>query len=96
MTELHLPTVDVIIAVRNEERRIGSCVQSLVAQDYPADLINIFVVDNNSTDETLDVVSRYPVKLLSESKSGSAAARNRAFAEGSGELVAEHAAGAVV
>ncbi|MEO7368441.1 MAG: glycosyltransferase, partial [Gemmatimonadaceae bacterium] len=67
MTELQLPTVDVIIAVRNEERRIGSCLQSLLAQDYPAELINIFVVDNNSTDGTREVVGRYPVKLLFES-----------------------------
>lgn len=88
MTDPPLPTVDVIIAVRNEQRRIGSCLESLITQDYPAELINIFVVDNSSTDSTREVVREYPVHLLRESKSGSAAARNRAFAEGNGELIA--------
>ena len=88
MTASRLPAVDVVIAVRNEERRIGSCIESLVAQDYPAELVRIFVADNASTDATADVASRYPVTVLRESKLGSAAARNRATAEGRGELIA--------
>ena len=88
MTDQQLPTVDVIIAVHNEERRIGACIESLIAQDYPAGLVNIFVVDNNSTDATRDEVGRHPVTLLREPKAGSAAARNRAFREGHGELIA--------
>lgn len=88
MTDQQPPTVDVIIAVRNEERRLGACLDSLLAQDYPAELVNIFVVDNNSSDGTRDVAGRHAVTLLRESKPGPAAARNRAFDEGRGELIA--------
>jgi len=83
-----LPTVDVILCVRNESRRIGSSIESLLAQDYPAHLMKIYVSDNGSSDATVDVVLGYPVELLQEPRRGSAAARNRAFAEGTGELVA--------
>jgi glycosyltransferase involved in cell wall biosynthesis len=84
----HLSSIDVIIAVRNEERRIGACIESLLSQDYPAELVNIFVVDNDSDDSTAEIVKRYPVTLLSETTPGSAAARNRAFSNSNGDLVA--------
>jgi len=82
------PAVDVIICARNEARRIASCIQSLIAQDYPEELVTIYVVDNGSSDGTTDIVRQFPVTLLEERKTGSAAARNRAFFEGSGDLVA--------
>ena len=80
--------MDVIICVRNEARRIASCIESLIAQDYPEELVTIFVVDNGSSDGTEDIVRDFPVTLLEERMKGSAAARNRAFVEGSGHLVA--------
>ena len=80
--------MDVIICVRNEARRIASCIESLIGQDYPQELVTIFVVDNGSSDGTEDIVREFPVTLLAERMKGSAAARNRAFREGSGHLVA--------
>ncbi len=82
------PTVDVVIAVRNEAAKLGACLESLLAQDYPSSLVNIFVVDNGSTDGTIALATRYPVTLLHEARKGPAAARNRAVKAGSGELVA--------
>lgn len=41
-----------IIAARNEEAVIGSLIASIKAQDYPAHLIEIFVVADNCTDAT--------------------------------------------
>lgn len=45
-------SVSVIIAARNEEKNILSCLDSLVKQDYPRDLFEIIVVDDNSSDST--------------------------------------------
>jgi cellulose synthase/poly-beta-1,6-N-acetylglucosamine synthase-like glycosyltransferase len=47
-----LPSVSVIVAGRNEELHVESCLQSLVAQDYPAELLEIYFVNDNSTDAT--------------------------------------------
>ena len=45
----------VLIAARNEEGVIGQLLESLHAQDYPADRLDIFVVADNCTDATAQV-----------------------------------------
>ncbi len=47
--------VSVLIPARNEARNIRRCLQSLLAQDYP--LIEIWVLDDGSTDATADIVA---------------------------------------
>lgn len=42
----------VLIAARNEERVIGDLVRSLLAQDYPKELFDVYVIPNNCTDHT--------------------------------------------
>jgi len=48
------PRVSVIVPARNEEARIGACLATLRAQDYPG--LEIIVVDDCSTDRTADLV----------------------------------------
>jgi chlorobactene glucosyltransferase len=62
-----LPLVSILVPARNEARAIARCVTSLAQQDYPR--YEIFVLDDNSEDETAAIVSdlarRYPaVRLL--------------------------------
>jgi len=52
-------SVSVLIAVRNEEDNIGLCLEALARQDYPADLREIVVIDDNSTDRTAEIVSGF-------------------------------------
>lgn len=42
----------VLLAARNERSVIGELIDSINAQDYPAHLINIFVIADNCTDDT--------------------------------------------
>lgn len=51
--------VTVIIPARNEEANIGTCIQSLAAQDYPAGLLQVIVIDDHSTDATADIVKSF-------------------------------------
>lgn len=51
-----LPLVSVLVAARNEEAAISRCLKSLAGQDYPADLLEILVGDDGSTDTTADIV----------------------------------------
>ena len=44
-----------IIAARNEEAVIGELIQSIKNQNYPSELLDIFVVADNCTDHTADV-----------------------------------------
>ncbi len=53
-TEANLPSVSVIIPARNEEKNIGRCLLSVLAQDYPD--LEIIVVDDRSNDRTAEIV----------------------------------------
>ena len=52
------PTVSVIIAARNEQELIADCLRSVLAQDYPSQLYEIIVIDDNSTDDTRRIAER--------------------------------------
>lgn len=83
-----LPRVDVVIAARNEAARLGSCLESLAAQDYPADRVRTIVVDSGSTDTTAEVAALHGAEVLRETRPGAGAARNRGVEAGSAEFVA--------
>lgn len=51
--------ISVIINTRNEEKNIEACLQSLLAQTYPRENIEIIVVDNNSTDGTKQIINEF-------------------------------------
>ncbi|MDX1420490.1 MAG: glycosyltransferase [Rubricoccaceae bacterium] len=54
-----LPRLAVLVAARNEEARLGRCLDALLAQDYPPDRLTIYVADDHSTDGTAAIVRRY-------------------------------------
>jgi glycosyltransferase involved in cell wall biosynthesis len=65
--------VSVIIPCRNEEKFIEKCLDSVLAQDYPKENLEIFVVDGASEDETKRVVEGYSkdhsfIKILDNPK----------------------------
>ncbi len=53
------PHVSVIVCARNEEDRIGRCLDSLMLLDYPCEKLEIIVVDDDSTDRTAEIVKGY-------------------------------------
>lgn len=52
------PHVTIAMPCLNEARYIEACLRSVRAQDYPAERIEILVVDGGSTDGTRDLVAR--------------------------------------
>jgi len=86
------PTVSVIIPVRNEEQHIARCLESVVQQDYPKDLMEVLVVDGMSGDSSREIVStfsnRYPfIRLLRNPKQVTAAALNKGISQSKGQLI---------
>jgi glycosyltransferase involved in cell wall biosynthesis len=82
------PLVSVVIPAYNCADFIGQALDSVLDQDYPA--LEIFVVDDGSTDATRDVVSRRgkPVTMISQQNAGAAAARNQGMRRARGEYLA--------
>lgn len=84
-----LPTVAVVVPVRNGEATIRTCIEALLAQDWPREALELIVVDNRSTDATRAVLAEYPVRVLEERGVQSAyAARNRGVAASHGDILA--------
>lgn len=54
----------VLLPVRNEENVIETVFKSLQAQDYPAELFDIFVIPNNCTDNTENVALKAGARIL--------------------------------
>lgn len=62
MSSADRPRVSGIIPCRNEERYIASCLESLIACDYPKDRLELLVVDGLSDDRTREIVGRYAAR----------------------------------
>lgn len=85
-------TISIIIPARNEEKFISRCLDSLLANDYAKELLEIFVVDGMSEDRTREIVSlyatRYPnIFLLENSKKITPVALNIGIKAARGDLV---------
>lgn len=79
--------VSVVIPVYNEEKYIKNCLDSLMKQEEKPD--EIIVVDNNSTDNTVNIVNQYKnIKVIRERKQGIIAARNAGFDHSQGDIIA--------
>lgn len=88
-TRTALPTVTVIVPVKDGMDGLRKCVQALVRQDYPAELLQIIVVDNGSVTSPVPVLpGDREVTLLFERYPGSYRARNTGLGAASGEILA--------
>jgi len=57
------PLVSVVIPARNEERSIGACVGSVLRQDYPAERLEVIVVDGDSDDNSAAVLRGFGARV---------------------------------
>ena len=71
-------TIGLVIPAYNESGSIKSCLEAALAQNHPFD--SIVVVDNNSTDNTVEIVKQYPaVTIVTESQQGVTYSRDTGF-----------------
>ena len=64
-TKEPLIKLSVLVAARNEEKNIALLLEAIKKQTYPAELFEVIVVDDHSTDSTAAIVQRFPfVKLI--------------------------------
>ncbi|MBI3887090.1 MAG: glycosyltransferase [Opitutae bacterium] len=87
-----LPKVTVAICTYNRARLLRQTLAGVARQDYPADRLEVLVIDNNSTDATPAVVAEFAAgphapRHVLEQTQGLGHARNRGLAEATGEIV---------
>jgi glycosyltransferase involved in cell wall biosynthesis len=84
--------VTVAVITFNRSRYLRQALGGIVRQEYPADRWEILVVDNNSADDTRDVVASFVTanpapRRIVETRQGLDYGRNRAVEEARGDLV---------
>jgi len=88
----HGISVSIIVACRNEERFIGRCLDSIIANDYPKERLQVLVVDGMSDDRTREIVEeylrQYPfIRMLNNPKKIIPCAWNTGIRNAKGEIV---------
>lgn len=93
---MHYPfKISAVICSYNRARFIIDAVESIFKQDYDKSKYELIVVDNNSTDNTLELLAQYKSKhpdyhfrFVTEKNQGVAYTRNRCAQEAVGEIIA--------
>ena len=83
------PFFSVVVPTWNTGAKIDETIHSLLNQDFPRDQYEIIVVDDGSTDDTLDRLKPYPdrIQISRQQNSGAASARNRGNQLAKGEYI---------
>ncbi len=80
--------VSIVAPAYNEGENIRACINSLKAQDFPKERFEIIIVDNNSTDNTLEIIKNLDVIYTIEHRKGRGEARNAGIMMAKGDIIA--------
>jgi cellulose synthase/poly-beta-1,6-N-acetylglucosamine synthase-like glycosyltransferase len=82
--------VTILLPVRNGDRWIRGKLESILALDYPRELLEILVISDGSTDQTEAIAQEFAaqgVVMISVSRGGKAAALNAGMRRARGEIL---------
>jgi glycosyltransferase involved in cell wall biosynthesis len=83
------PCVSIVIPVKNSACHLERLLKSLENLNYPKDCLEIIVVDNDSTDSTVETAQRFTdVRVYIEKKASSYAARNKGIINSTHDFIA--------
>lgn len=82
------PLVSFVIPVRDDAARLQRCLSSIVRNDYPRELIEIVVVDNESTDGSAEVARQFSAIVIKGAGRSVAALRNKGVRAALGSIIA--------
>ena len=58
-----LASASILILAKNEAQNIGKCLDAVFAQNWPGE-IEVILIDSGSSDQTVEIAGRYPLKLF--------------------------------
>ena len=91
--DTYLPQVSILVPAKNESAVLADLVNSIFQVKYPSDRLDIWIVDDGSTDETPEILSELQTQFPAlqvyrrESKGGKSGALNAVFPFTQGEIL---------
>jgi len=87
-----LPFVSVVVIMKDNITTIEKCIQSLINQEYPKELMEILFVDGHSSDGTDEIIKKYAkafpfIQLYYENVGTMGYARNVGIVNSRGEII---------
>ncbi|MCD6241732.1 glycosyltransferase [Candidatus Bathyarchaeota archaeon] len=79
--------LSVVIPALNSASTISYTLKSIFSNNFPKELFEVIVVDNGSSDETVEIARKYPVKIFYCPKRGIGPPRNLGIRKAKGEII---------
>ncbi len=86
MDKLNKPRFSIVIPCYNEENYIAATLESLKKQTFKGN-VEIIIVDNNCTDDTVNIAKSFGAKVVSEKQPGVCWARQAGTEHANGEII---------
>jgi glycosyltransferase involved in cell wall biosynthesis len=83
-----MKSVSILIPTLNAGRVLNTCLESIAAQIYPGNLIEIVIADGGSTDDTLAIATHHGAKVFPNPLKTGEAGKAVALKHATGEIVA--------
>lgn len=77
----------IIIPNYNEEKYIKRCLDSVFNQTLSQQNYEVIVIDDGSSDDSIDIIKKYSVKLLTSDRLGAGGARNKGLDVAKGKYI---------
>lgn len=82
-----LPFVSFIVPTYNAEMYLDECLESIMKQKYPKNKYEILMADGGSTDKTLEIAKKYPVKIIINKERDPETGKSLAIQRSKGEII---------
>lgn len=84
--------ISLVIPIRNEEKYIKGCIESILDFDYPEEFLEVFFIDGMSDDNTVNIINQYQkqysyIKVIKNEKKIVPVAMNIGIKEATGEYI---------
>lgn len=80
-----MPKFSIIIPVYNVEKYLKTCLDSIMNQSYKD--YEVIVINDGTKDNSMDIVSNYPVKVITQKNQGLSSARNHGAKKSRGDYI---------
>lgn len=79
------PKFSIIVPVYNTEKYVKRCLDSIKSQTFKD--YEVIIINDGSTDNSSDIISKYPYKIINQENQGLSMARNNGVKDASGEYL---------